>query len=86
MGNSDIQSFKLFQQCWSRRLPDLEARFGPYLVDVPQHRTDDKAGLLEDGTATGEIAQARGIPLHVDACVGGFILPFMAMNGESLPP
>jgi glutamate/tyrosine decarboxylase-like PLP-dependent enzyme len=33
----------------------------------------------------GAIAQSKGIPLHVDACVGGFILPFMAMNGENLP-
>jgi glutamate/tyrosine decarboxylase-like PLP-dependent enzyme len=24
--------------------------------------------------------------LHVDACVGGFILPFMEMNGVELPP
>ncbi|MFC3119150.1 pyridoxal-dependent decarboxylase [Jhaorihella thermophila] len=23
--------------------------------------------------------------MHVDACVGGFILPFMEMNGETLP-
>jgi sphinganine-1-phosphate aldolase len=34
----------------------------------------------------GAIAQKRGVPLHVDACVGGFILPFMAMNGIALPP
>jgi glutamate/tyrosine decarboxylase-like PLP-dependent enzyme len=33
----------------------------------------------------GEIAQKHKIPLHVDACVGGFILPFMEMNGEELP-
>ena len=35
--------------------------------------------------AMGRIAQARGVPLHVDACVGGFILPFMEMNGIELP-
>ncbi len=31
------------------------------------------------------IALKKNIPLHVDACVGGFILPFMAMNGRELP-
>lgn len=31
------------------------------------------------------ICQRRGVPLHVDACVGGFILPFMEMNGVTLP-
>jgi len=29
----------------------------------------------------------RGIPLHVDACIGGLVLPFWAgENGRSLPP
>ena len=42
-------------------------------------------GTIDPVEAMGEIAQARSIPLHVDACVGGFILPFMEMNGENLP-
>ena len=42
-------------------------------------------GTIDPIAAMGEIAQKRKIPLHVDACVGGFILPFMAMNGEELP-
>ena len=42
-------------------------------------------GTIDPIAAMGEIAQKRQIPLHVDACVGGFILPFMAMNGEELP-
>ena len=43
-------------------------------------------GTIDPVAAMGEIAQAKNIPLHVDACVGGFILPFMEMNGEELPP
>lgn len=43
-------------------------------------------GTIDPIEAMGEIAQKKNIPLHVDACVGGFILPFMAMNGESIPP
>ncbi|WP_432816614.1 pyridoxal phosphate-dependent decarboxylase family protein [Sulfitobacter sp. JB4-11] len=31
-------------------------------------------------------AQDHKVPLHVDACVGGFILPFMEMNGVDFPP
>ena len=42
-------------------------------------------GIIDPIEAMGEIAQKKGIPLHVDACVGGFILPFMEMNGETLP-
>jgi len=43
-------------------------------------------GLIDPIERMGEIAARRGVPLHVDACVGGFILPFMAMNGIELPP
>lgn len=42
-------------------------------------------GTIDPIEAMGEIAQARGVPLHVDACVGGFILPFIEMNGRPLP-
>jgi glutamate/tyrosine decarboxylase-like PLP-dependent enzyme len=42
-------------------------------------------GTIDPIAAMGEIAQQRKIPLHVDACVGGFILPFMEMNGEEMP-
>jgi sphinganine-1-phosphate aldolase len=42
-------------------------------------------GLIDPIAAMGDIAQRRGIPLHVDACVGGFILPFMEMIGLRLP-
>jgi len=43
-------------------------------------------GLIDPIERMGAIAQRHGVPLHVDACVGGFILPFMEMNGASLPP
>jgi sphinganine-1-phosphate aldolase len=42
-------------------------------------------GSIDPIEAMGAIAMSRGIPLHVDACVGGFILPFMELNGEPLP-
>ena len=42
-------------------------------------------GTIDPIEAFGELALKHGVPLHVDACVGGFILPFMAMNGRKLP-
>ncbi len=42
-------------------------------------------GTIDPIVAMGELAQRKDIPLHVDACVGGFILPFMEMNGEDIP-
>jgi len=31
------------------------------------------------------LCQARGLPLHVDACVGGFLLPFVERLGRPIP-
>jgi glutamate/tyrosine decarboxylase-like PLP-dependent enzyme len=42
-------------------------------------------GSIDPIEAFSAIALQRKIPLHVDACVGGFILPFMEMNGRPLP-
>jgi sphinganine-1-phosphate aldolase len=42
-------------------------------------------GTIDPIAQMGEIAAARNVPMHVDACVGGFILPFMEMNGAKFP-
>ncbi len=42
-------------------------------------------GIIDPIKELGEIAQAHHIPLHVDACVGGYILPFIEANGTELP-
>ncbi len=42
-------------------------------------------GTIDPIAEMGAIAADMGVPLHVDACVGGFILPFMEMNGAKLP-
>ena len=65
-----------------RRLPRLLNR---NTVMVLGSAPEYPHGTIDPIEAFGAIAQKRGIPLHVDACVGGFILPFMAMNGRSLP-
>ena len=42
-------------------------------------------GNIDPIEELGAIAHKRRIPLHVDACVGGFILPFMELNGRQIP-
>lgn len=42
-------------------------------------------GIIDPIEKLGEVAQANNIPLHVDACVGGYILPFIEANGANLP-
>jgi glutamate/tyrosine decarboxylase-like PLP-dependent enzyme len=43
-------------------------------------------GVVDDITALASLAASRGVPFHTDACVGGFLLPFMERAGYDVPP
>jgi glutamate/tyrosine decarboxylase-like PLP-dependent enzyme len=42
-------------------------------------------GVVDPISLLGELGMKHGIPVHVDACVGGFVLPFMEKLGHSVP-
>ena len=42
-------------------------------------------GVIDPIEELGELAAARNLWLHVDACVGGYFAPFARMNGVPLP-
>jgi glutamate/tyrosine decarboxylase-like PLP-dependent enzyme len=64
----------------------LESLVNRHTVMILGSAPEYPHGSIDPIAAMGEVAQRHGIPMHVDACVGGFILPFMAMNGVALPP
>ncbi len=43
-------------------------------------------GLIDPIGALSDLALKRDLWLHVDACVGGYIAPFVRMNGGDVPP
>jgi sphinganine-1-phosphate aldolase len=43
-------------------------------------------GLIDPIEALSDLALARDLWLHVDACVGGYVAPFVRMNGGDIPP
>ena len=43
-------------------------------------------GLIDPIAALSDLALARDLWLHVDSCVGGYIAPFVRMNGGDVPP
>ena len=67
------RSFKLFQ-CSS------------FILQLIGSAPEYAHGIVDDIEALGKIAQKRGIGLHVDCCLGGFILPFMEEAGFPLDP
>jgi glutamate/tyrosine decarboxylase-like PLP-dependent enzyme len=50
-------------------------------VSAPQY----PHGVLDPVPAAGAIAQDAELPLHVDACVGGFVLPWLERLGRGVP-
>jgi len=42
-------------------------------------------GVVDPIGALGELALRRKLPLHVDACVGGFMLPWLERLGRRIP-
>lgn len=42
-------------------------------------------GLIDPIEKLSELALKTGVWLHVDACVGGYLAPFVRMNGADLP-
>ncbi|MFZ3035162.1 MAG: aspartate aminotransferase family protein [Parvibaculum sp.] len=43
-------------------------------------------GLIDPIEKLGKLAEKKKLWLHVDACVGGYIAPFVRMNGGDVPP
>lgn len=42
-------------------------------------------GIMDPVVELAALAKERGIGCHVDACIGGFVLPFMEMLGHDVP-
>ncbi|MFO0708794.1 MAG: aspartate aminotransferase family protein [Sandaracinus sp.] len=43
-------------------------------------------GVIDDVTGLAALAIEKGLWMHVDACMGGVVLPFMEHNGEAVAP
>lgn len=43
-------------------------------------------GMIDPIDEMAAIAAERGVPFHVDACLGGFMLPFLERLGQPIPP
>lgn len=43
-------------------------------------------GVLDPIAEVGALAQRRGVPCHVDACIGGFLLPWVEKLGHPVAP
>jgi glutamate/tyrosine decarboxylase-like PLP-dependent enzyme len=74
----DKKTFKVKPQDVEKKINENTALM---VGSAPSYPT----GVIDPIEDLAEIAMDNGIGLHVDACIGGFILPFLKLLGEQLP-
>jgi tyrosine decarboxylase/aspartate 1-decarboxylase len=64
---------------------DVRERIGPLTACVVGIAGTTELGAVDDIPALGAMCRDLGIPLHVDAAWGGFVLPFARRLGRRFP-
>ena len=64
---------------------DVEKYITPNTVLVVTSAPSYPHGIIDDIPAIAQVAKAHGVPVHVDACLGGFIDAFVEDAGFHIP-
>jgi glutamate/tyrosine decarboxylase-like PLP-dependent enzyme len=64
----------------------IAAAIGPNTIGIVGSAPNWPYGHVDPIEEFGQLAGTHDLWLHVDACVGGYILPFMRELGELIPP
>ncbi len=70
---------------WRIRPADLDAAVGERTIGLVASAPNWPYGLVDPVPEIAAIAERRGLWMHVDACVGGYVLPFAKKAGLSTP-
>lgn len=65
---------------------DARAKMNPDVILVVGSAPSYAHGVIDPIEELAALALEHGALMHVDACVGGLVLPFMRDNGEAVPP
>ena len=71
---------------WRVDAAALEAAITPNTIGLVGSAPNWPYGMFDPLEALGQIALERGLWLHVDACVGGYLAPFARKAGYPIPP
>lgn len=64
----------------------LERAIGAQTIAVVASAPQYAHGVIDPIAEVGAVCAKARVPLHVDACVGGFVLPWVERLGRPLPP
>ncbi|MFB9526735.1 pyridoxal phosphate-dependent decarboxylase family protein [Nonomuraea roseola] len=65
---------------------DVAAAITPSTIMVVVSAPSYPQGVIDPIEEVAALAAARGVPCHVDACVGGWLLPWLREAGAPVPP
>ncbi len=68
------------------RPADVAAAIGGHTCLVVASAVSYPHGVLDPVAEIAEVCRDRGVPLHVDACIGGLVLAGRRALGEHVPP
>lgn len=70
-----------------RAIPELmQAAIRPETCLIVGSASQYAHGVIDPIPELGQIALNAGVRLHVDGCIGGFVLPFFRELGSAVPP
>jgi sphinganine-1-phosphate aldolase len=64
---------------------DFKSKIGRNTIGVVASAPQYPHGVIDPIEAIAELAMQHGLPMHVDACVGGFVLPWLEQLGRPVP-
>ncbi len=68
------------------RLDAVKAALSPNTILIVGSAFNYPKGVIDPIESLATIAEEHGIGMHVDACLGGFILPWLKKLGQVIPP
>lgn len=71
---------------WTADVAAMAAAVTPDTVLVVGSAPQYPQGVVDDIPAIAQLAAQAGANCHVDACMGGFVLPFAELLGRPVPP
>jgi sphinganine-1-phosphate aldolase len=67
-------------------LAQVARRIGRRTIGLVGSAPQYAHGVIDPIAGLGELAARHRLPLHVDACLGGFVLPWIERLGRPVPP
>lgn len=68
------------------KVSDVRALINPNTVLLVGSAPNFPHGIIDDITALSQLARSYSLPLHVDCCLGSFLVPFLSRAGFETEP